>query len=63
MTERATPGPGGWWPVPDRSVLPTVLGLPPNVYPFAIIPVGYPIGRFGGVSRLPVHQIVHWDRW
>jgi hypothetical protein len=29
MTERATPGPGGWWPVPDRSVLPTVLGLPP----------------------------------
>jgi hypothetical protein len=28
MTERR-PGPGGWWPVPERSVLPTVLGLPP----------------------------------
>lgn len=28
-TDRAKPGPGGWWPVPDRSVLPTVLGLPP----------------------------------
>ena len=23
---RPRPGPGGWWPVPDRSVLPTVLG-------------------------------------
>lgn len=27
--DSARPGPGGWWPVPDRSLLPHVLGLPP----------------------------------
>lgn len=47
----------------DIQAAKAALGLPDNVHPFCIVPVGYPTGRFGPVSRLPVEQIVHWDRW
>src|SRR5690606_31584186 len=40
-----------------------VLGLPEKAETFAIIPVGYPVGRFGPVSRLPVEQVTFLDRW
>ena len=39
------------------------LGLPPGVHSYAIIPIGYPIGKFGPVRRGPLHQIVYKDRW
>jgi hypothetical protein len=28
-----------------------------------MIPVGWPMGRFGPVTRRPVEEIVRWDRW
>jgi hypothetical protein len=28
------------------------LGLPPNVHSYALLPMGYPIGRFGGQSAV-----------
>ena len=40
-----------------------VLGLPRPVTPFALIPVGYPLGRFGPVRRRPAAEVIHWDRW
>lgn len=40
-----------------------VLGLPPEARTFAIIPIGYPLGRFGPVSRAPVEQVTFLDRW
>lgn len=40
-----------------------VLGLPRHVTPFALIPVGYPMGRFGPVNRIPATKVTHWDRW
>ena len=40
-----------------------VLGLPRHVTPFALIPVGYPLGRFGPVERTPATEVIHWDRW
>lgn len=40
-----------------------VLGLPRHVTPFALIPVGYPMGRFGPVRRIPATEVIHWDRW
>src|SRR5438876_590864 len=40
-----------------------VLGLPRHVTPFALIPVGYPLGRFGPVRRIPATEVIHWDRW
>ena len=29
------------------------LGLPPNVHSYALLPIGYPMGRFGPVRRVP----------
>jgi nitroreductase len=40
-----------------------ILGLPEKAETFAIIPIGYPIGRFGPVSRLPIGQVTFQDRW
>ena len=39
------------------------LGLPPGVHSYAIIPIGYPIGKFGPVGRGPLKDIVYLDRW
>jgi len=47
----------------DRPAAKKVLGLPELVEPFAIIPVGYPMGKFGPVTRRPLEQVVHYDRW
>lgn len=40
-----------------------VLGVPDDYGIYALIPVGYPIGRFGPVRRRPVADVLHWDRW
>ena len=40
-----------------------VLRLPENVVPVCLIPVGYPKGRFGPVTRKPVAEIMRWDTW
>lgn len=47
----------------DRSAAKSALGIPDLVEPFAIIPVGYPTGKFGSVTRKPLDEIVHYDRW
>lgn len=39
------------------------LGLPFNVQPVAVIPVGWPRGRYGPTTRKPVEKVVHYDRW
>jgi len=30
---------------------------------FGLIPVGFPLGKFGPVTRLPVEQVTRFDRW
>ncbi len=47
----------------NRPAVQEVLSLPENIEPFCLIPVGYPMGRFGPVSRKPVAEIIRWDRW
>jgi len=39
------------------------LGLPPDVHTYALLPIGYPMGRFGPVRRLPLAEVVYEDRW
>jgi len=39
------------------------LGLPPGVHSYAILPIGYPMGKFGPVGRGPLADIVYEDRW
>jgi nitroreductase len=39
------------------------MGLPPGVHSYALLPIGYPMGRFGAVRRVPLADIVYEDRW
>src|SRR5436309_12879361 len=39
------------------------LGLPSGVRSYAILPIGYPMGKFGPVGRGPLAEIVYQDRW
>jgi nitroreductase len=40
-----------------------VLGLPPDVHSYALLPIGYPMGRFGPVRRIPLTDVVYGNRW
>jgi nitroreductase len=40
-----------------------ILGLPPGVASFAILPIGYPEGRFGPVARSPLETFAHLESW
>lgn len=40
-----------------------VLEVPKDYGIYALIPIGYPMGRFGPVRRRPPVDVVHWDRW
>jgi nitroreductase len=39
------------------------LDLPSEVHTYAILPIGYPVGRFGPVRRLPLADVVYEDQW
>ena len=47
----------------DRDAAREVLALPGTVEAYALIPVGWPMGRFGPLTRLPVRETIRWDRW
>lgn len=40
-----------------------ILGLPHNVTPCCIVPLGWPRGRYGPTTRRPVGDVVHLDRF
>jgi nitroreductase len=40
-----------------------VLGIPDDVTTWAMIPVGYPLGRWGEAKRRPVREVAYWDMW
>jgi nitroreductase len=48
-----------WWLGKARRVL----GLPHSVTPVAVIPIGWPRGRYGPTTRKPVGEVAHLDRW
>jgi nitroreductase len=39
------------------------LGLPWNVTPCAVIPLGWPLGKYGPTTRRPVGELVSLDRY
>ena len=39
------------------------LGLPPDVHSYALLPIGYPMGRFGPVRRVALSDVVFEDQW
>ena len=47
----------------DEASLKDALGIPEEVDTFAIIPVGYPLGRWGEAKRSPLREVTFWERW
>ena len=47
----------------DQEALRDVLNLPETFAALCLIPVGYPMGKFGPVSRRPVEEIMRFDKW
>ena len=40
-----------------------IMGLPPGVHSYAILPIGYPMGNLGPVRRGPLSDVVFLDKW
>lgn len=40
-----------------------ILSLPDTFGAYCLIPVGYPLGKFGPVTRKPVEEVTRFDRW
>jgi nitroreductase len=40
-----------------------ILGLPEDVFTFALMPIGYPRGKYGPLKRRPVSEVSFADRW
>ena len=40
-----------------------ILGLPWNITPCAMIPLGWPLGHYGPTTRKAVHEVVSFDRF
>ncbi len=40
-----------------------LLGLPWSITPCAVIPLGFPVGRYGPNTRKPVREVVSFDRY
>lgn len=40
-----------------------ILHLPDDVFTFALMPVGYPLGKYGPLARRPVAEVAFADRW
>jgi nitroreductase len=40
-----------------------ILGLPDDVFTFALMPIGYPLGKYGPLARRPVSEVAFADRW
>ncbi len=40
-----------------------ILRLPADLSTYALIPIGYPLGKFGPVQRLAVEEVTCVDRW
>ena len=40
-----------------------VLGMPENAATFALMPIGYPTGKYGPLTREPVAEVTYADTW
>tara|TARA_Y100001001_G_scaffold21701_1_gene18639 strand:- start:8 stop:592 length:585 start_codon:yes stop_codon:yes gene_type:complete len=47
----------------DRQAVAEALSLPDTMAAYCLIPVGYPLGKFGPVTRKPVEEVMRWDQW
>jgi nitroreductase len=50
-------------PLWSRFLARRALGLPWSVAPCAVVPLGWPMGRYGSTTRRPVEEVVSLDRY
>ncbi len=46
-----------------REEFESIIGLPETMAAYALVPVGWPLGNFGPVTRRPVGDVMKFDRW
>jgi nitroreductase len=51
------------WHLFREAEFKSIVGLPKDVDTWAVIPIGWPLRRFGPVNRRPVDEVIHRDRW
>ncbi len=47
----------------NQQAVAKVLNLPETMATYCLIPVGYPLGNFGPVTRKPLSEIMRYDQW
>ncbi len=47
----------------DPEAVADALGLSNTMAAYCLIPVGYPLGNFGPVTRKPLEEIMRFDKW
>lgn len=50
-------------PLWSKFLAQRILGLPWNIAPCAVIPLGWPKGKYGPTTRRPVEEVVSLDRY
>lgn len=50
-------------PLWSTTVARRILGLPLSVEPCCVVPLGWPIGRYGPKARRPVDEVIHHERY
>jgi nitroreductase len=50
-------------PLWSTTVARRILGLPLSVEPCCVVPLGWPIGRYGPKARRPVDEVIHLERY
>lgn len=49
--------------IAHEAEIDAILGIPEDAATFALIPIGYPMGKFGPTTRIPVAEVIGWDGW
>ena len=47
----------------DQDAVRDALKLPDTFAALCLIPIGYPLGKFGPVTRRPVTDVMRFDEW
>ena len=47
----------------EEDAVKEVLGIPEHVTTYALVPVGYPTGKWGEAKRRPLDEVSYHDRW
>jgi nitroreductase len=51
------------WHLFAEADVKAVLEIPNSVRTYALIPIGWPLGRFGPVTRRPSEEVIRQDHW